>query len=79
MKKRQELMIDVLEWMGRLCSIPPEEAVELLSNIDVESLAREYMDDCFYESEFFTEQPSMSEVVEVFTRLIDEQKRRENV
>ena len=65
-------MIDVLEWMG-------EEAVELLSNMDAESLAREYMDDCFYESEFFTEQPSMSEVVEVFTRLIDGQKRRENV
>ena len=65
-------MIDVLEWMG-------EEAVELLSNMDAESLAREYMDDCFYESEFFTEQPSMSEVIEVFTRLIDGQKRRENV
>ena len=66
------MMLDILEWMG-------EEAVELLSNIDAESLAREYMDDCFYESEFFTEQPSMSEVIEVFTRLIDEQKRRENV
>jgi len=72
MKKRQEMMLDILEWMG-------EEAVELLSNMDAESLAREYMDDCFYESEFFTEQPSMSEVIEVFTRLIDEQKRRENV
>ena len=72
MKKRQEMMLDILEWMG-------EEAVELLSNIDAESLAREYMDDCFYESEFFTEQPSMSEVIEVFTRLIDGQKRRENV
>lgn len=66
------MMLDILEWMG-------EEAVELLSNIDAESLAREYMDDCFYESEFFTEQPSMSEVIEVFTRLIDGQKRRENV
>ena len=72
MKKRQEMMLDILEWMG-------EEAVELLSNMDAESLAREYMDDCFYESEFFTEQPSMSEVIEVFTRLIDGQKRRENV
>lgn len=66
------MMLDILEWMG-------EEAVELLSNMDAESLAREYMDDCFYESEFFTEQPSMSEVIEVFTRLIDGQKRRENV
>lgn len=72
MKKRQALMIDVLEWLG-------EESVELLSNMDAESLAREYMDDCFYESEFFTEQPSMSEVVEVFTRLIDGQKRRTDV
>ena len=72
MKKRQEMMLDILEWMG-------DDAVELLSNIDAESLAREYMDDCFYESEFFTEQPSMSEVIEVFTRLIDGQKRRENV
>ena len=66
------MMLDILEWMG-------DDAVELLSNIDAESLAREYMDDCFYESEFFTEQPSMSEVIEVFTRLIDGQKRRENV
>lgn len=65
-------MIDVLEWLG-------EESVELLSNMDAESLAREYMDDCFYESEFFTEQPSMSEVIEVFTRLIDGQKRRTDV
>ena len=70
MKKMQSLMLDILEWMG-------DDAVELLSNMDAESLAHEYMD-CFYESEFFIEQPSMSEVVEVFTRLIDGQKRRES-